>query len=708
NYTYNKERKVESISINGTPYCTYEHKGYTYYEDDDGNAEYDFSAVTQKLADGTTFKTSKYGTFDFSLDMVPIVERYDVNGFWILRKEYGPNGLISKVWDGVLQGRTEYTYNNYNLPVEIKAIDTRGNLNLNEAYTYNGFGDVTQKSITGEVNQTYTYTYKNNAARDLDYIGFDGYTFKPLTDCYGRNTGKEIYEGESKVAAEYISYRKVGDHATTMPSTVWFANGTDINESIKYKYDKCGNISEIIENGHTVARYKYDALNRLIREDNKALNKTELFSYDNNGNITERCEYAYMTKTCDELAELNCKHFNYVYDGDRLISYNGEKCAYNAIGNPTTYRGKTVTWKNAKTIESINGQYLTYDGHGRVAYGYMGLFTYDSEGRILSLDYKLAFIYDNTGVVGVKYNGETYFYRKDVQGNIIAILDSIGNVVVKYVYDAWGNHAIVDINGEEITEGIGVLNPFRYRGYFYDTETGLYYLQTRYYDPEIGRFISQDSIDYADPETINGLNLYAYCLNNPIMAVDPTGTKLKWWHKLLIGVAFIVVGAIVTALTAGTGTGFFAAFGSALLSSTIQVGISTAVSAGIGMVVGGISTGTWEGALDGLKDGAVDGFMWGGIFAGTAQIVGGAFRTAANLGVKTGRHGGISFGKTGIKILSPDKNQWKKAGGTLVKFGKQFRLDIGANWGLHMHILNSPHLPIGVILAGIIGGIKNR
>lgn len=124
-----------------------------------------------------------------------------------------------------------------------------------------------------------------------------------------------------------------------------------------------------------------------------------------------------------------------------------------------------------------------------------------------------------------KYNHGTYFYRKDAQGNIIALLDSSGNVVVKYVYDAWGNHAVLDANGADITDvnHIGVLNPFRYRGYYYDTETELYYLQTRYYDPETGRFITIDGIEYLDPETINGLNLYAYCGNNPVMNVDPYG-----------------------------------------------------------------------------------------------------------------------------------------------------------------------------------------
>lgn len=98
--------------------------------------------------------------------------------------------------------------------------------------------------------------------------------------------------------------------------------------------------------------------------------------------------------------------------------------------------------------------------------------------------------------------------------------------MVNYVYDAWGNHKVLNATTEEeITDAnhIGNLNPFRYRGYYYDTEFKLYYLQTRYYDPEVGRFISQDGINYADPETINGLNLYVYCSNNPVTFYDPSG-----------------------------------------------------------------------------------------------------------------------------------------------------------------------------------------
>ena len=126
---------------------------------------------------------------------------------------------------------------------------------------------------------------------------------------------------------------------------------------------------------------------------------------------------------------------------------------------------------------------------------------------------------------GVKYDGNTYVYRKDIQGNIVAIIDCNGNVVVQYKYDAWGNHAVLDAGGSDIefATHIGNLNPFRYRGYYYDTETGLYYLKSRYYDPEVGRFISIDGISYLDAETVNGLNLYAYCLDNPVMFIDLGG-----------------------------------------------------------------------------------------------------------------------------------------------------------------------------------------
>ena len=107
-----------------------------------------------------------------------------------------------------------------------------------------------------------------------------------------------------------------------------------------------------------------------------------------------------------------------------------------------------------------------------------------------------------------------------MQGDILAVLDGSGNTLGEYEYDAWGN--ILSQGSNVVLE----LNPFRYRGYYYDEETGLYYLNSRYYDPETGRFISPDSLKYLEPTHNNGLNLYAYCGNNPIKYSDPTGCSI--------------------------------------------------------------------------------------------------------------------------------------------------------------------------------------
>ena len=155
-------------------------------------------------------------------------------------------------------------------------------------------------------------------------------------------------------------------------------------------------------------------------------------------------------------------------------------------------------------------------------------------------------LYDHTGILGLcDAWGNFYYAKKDAQGNISALLDGIGNLVVEYKYDAWGNHKVLNPNGTENTEPsfIGNVNPFRYRGYYFDTNTGLYYLQSRFYDPEIGRFLNADTIDYLEPDTVNGLNLYAYCGNNPVMYYDPFGTSLLAIGLILLGAT--IVGGIV-------------------------------------------------------------------------------------------------------------------------------------------------------------------
>lgn len=113
------------------------------------------------------------------------------------------------------------------------------------------------------------------------------------------------------------------------------------------------------------------------------------------------------------------------------------------------------------------------------------------------------------------------FGVEDARQNVVALLDSTGAVVVKYRYDACGSCQTTVLHAG--ANAIAELNPFRYRSYYFDTETGLFLVSSRYYDPETGRFISPDEISYLDSETIGGLNLYAYCLNNPVNYYDPEG-----------------------------------------------------------------------------------------------------------------------------------------------------------------------------------------
>ena len=109
-------------------------------------------------------------------------------------------------------------------------------------------------------------------------------------------------------------------------------------------------------------------------------------------------------------------------------------------------------------------------------------------------------------------NGKEYFYIRNVQNDVIGLHDSEGKVVVNYSYDTWGN--IVSISGS-LKDSVGVKNPYRYRGYRYDEETGLYYLQSRYYNAEWGRFINADAL-IGQPGDLLSFNMFAYCKNNPV------------------------------------------------------------------------------------------------------------------------------------------------------------------------------------------------
>ena len=212
-----------------------------------------------------------------------------------------------------------------------------------------------------------------------------------------------------------------------------------------------------------------------------------------------------------------------------MTSFNGQAITYDAIGNPLTYRGWTLTWTGGRRLASIAGEGLTaaytYNADGvRTQKTVNGVTTeYYLDGtsilRQVSGDDVLEFFYDTDSVLGFYYNGTPYYYLKNMQGDIVGILDSTGTQVVAYSYDAWG--APLSVTGT-LADTLGQLNPFRYGSYYYDTETGLYYLNSRYYDAETGRFLNADGYVSTGYE-LTSCNMFAYCLNNPAMCIDSTG-----------------------------------------------------------------------------------------------------------------------------------------------------------------------------------------
>ena len=526
-YSYNSKRKISKIDLN-------DYKDYVSYLYSKSSI-YDKTEAT--MANGVIITETKDKRGN-----VLSVETNAAGNKKTVTNTYNNRNRITTVADSV-SGNTSYTYNEETGVIQkVESAD-----GVTELYTYNDEGKHCEKSVVSENKaRTYSYIYDNETvAEPIKSLCVDGITVTTELDVNGRNICKTISVPGSKepikIAEEQIAYLKFGDRATNLPSTVRYGNNVndkyDVCDSVKYRYDTMGNIVEVLENGLSTAKYEYDALGRLKREDNKHFAKTTLFSYDDNGNIIAKYEYAFTNVETDALNTIeptNTILYSYDEDSDRVLVIDDRSketvdiFVYDeTIGNPTTYRGKSVTWSHGREMTGFDGNTFTYDARGRRVSKNDITFTYDSNGKLIKQSNGLEFIYDNTGLLAVEYNGLRYFYRKNAQNDIIALLDNDGNIVVKYVYDAWGNQKIVDCNGNEVvgTNHIGKLNPFRYRSYYYDIETNLYFLKTRYYDPEICRFITIDDISYLAPDTINGLNLYAYCLNNPIGFLDINGTN---------------------------------------------------------------------------------------------------------------------------------------------------------------------------------------
>ena len=363
------------------------------------------------------------------------------------------------------------------------------------------------------------------------------------SDHFGRKVFDELQLGKGFMSRTFTYHegeitqthldnnKRVSKPETTLVKQIEFADG----RTIQYEYDAEERITQVIDtiNGvETKTEYIYDALGQLLTE---TVNDVEVnkMTYDFYGNIKTKngIEYSYSE--------------NDVWK-DKLISYNDKSITYDAQGNPTNYMGTTLVWEKGRQLKSFGTNTYKYNNDGirisKTVNGVEHKYVLDGTNIVKETwgSNTLIPLYDLDGTVcGIKYNSTAYYFYKNLQGDVIAITNDAGTVVAKYVYDAWGKCTVTaDTSGA----GIANINPFRYRSYYYDVETALYYLHSRYYDPAVGRFINADDVNDALKDCgVIGSNIFVYCKNDPVNETDRSGyaigtTILCWFIGLLIGV----------------------------------------------------------------------------------------------------------------------------------------------------------------------------
>ena len=417
------------------------------------------------------------------------------------------------------------------------------------SYTYSSTtGNIEQlrtsgTSITGTIDPDYDNLGRSKS-RTLDYnIGGNDAFYNKLTYSYYSNSGYT----SGRISQVSSEIRK-GSNTSVLSTSTY-----------KYTYDSNGNITEIRDANDVIQyRYTYDSLGQLIREDNRPLDRSVEYEYDRAGNIQYIYTYNGFTTGSlsgdfDDSAEFNYGDSTWK---DLVTEADGSYITYDGIGNPVTIGQTSLTWRGRQltnyALSSTKNVSYTYNADGiRTSKSYVDGSTttrheYTLNGSQIVKEtvftgstesYTLVYLYDEYGSpIGFRYRTPSYsagvfdgyFFEKNIQGDVIGIWNQNGTKVVSYVYDAWGN---VTVSGTGAT-GIGAKNPFRYRGYYFDTETNLYYLQTRYYNPSWGRFISADGISYLGADgTLIGYNLFVYCGNNPVNRTDRNGNH--WYYLWL-------------------------------------------------------------------------------------------------------------------------------------------------------------------------------
>ena len=498
----------------------------------------------------------------------------------------------------------------------MKVVYDEKNRVAQKQYRVDGTGHQT-KYLYGEVSK--------QQKPGLEYgVQVDGKTcIEYAYDLLGRCEKKtQIYPSGKKkeITYTYVPGAKEGT-TTALVGTI-----TENGKETAYTYDGRGNILEIctkeLDTGKVTDHmlYTYNGMNQVIREEDAVRGTTYTYTYDLGGNLLENKKYDQVNGV-EELRSTD----TYTYSSgwkDQLTSFNGKAITYDAMGNPLSYMGMNLTWEKGRQLKTLKksgtlSQYV-YDNDGRRIQKTVGdkviRFYLDGDKIIAQKEEggeRMDFLYDEKGTpFAFEYQGKMYFYQTSLQGDIIGIVDSEGSQVVVYRYDAWGE---VLVSSDASGFGLAQINPLRYRGYYYDQETGLYYLQTRYYDPKVRRFLNADdaSVLTKDPEQLTEKNLYAYCDDNPVMYRDDTGMFdiVSGIFGAVTNVATTYFAAKVTGQECGVwdlAVAAFAGLVSGMTKSSLYITLVSAFISGVGTTIGSLAGGSdikealWKGGMTAL------------------------------------------------------------------------------------------------------------
>ena len=445
--------------------------------------------------------------------------------------DYGANGQVAYVRDNELN-RTIWTeYDTSERPTRTHILESASSSSIGtpkyvNTVRYDAYGNVDSYKETVNNSASFETTYIHdveNRPTQLRY-GADNRIIAYTYDAIGRIATRAANSMQTSYLTTYQYLApENGDSIQTTPLV---QSITQNGQNFSYTYDNVGNITSVTHNGLTTT-YEYDSLGQLTRVNDPHAGKSTMYLYDCGGNMTGYLSAPYtLAPTLEGVNETVFYTYGDSNWKDKVTAIGGKAITYDAIGNPLTYDGWTFTWKAGRMLASMvkngtNAQF-TYDHNGmrirKIVNGVTTNYTLNGKNvvHMTQGSHDLHFFYDAQGKPGmVTYNDVDYFYVYNLQGDVVALIDANGTQVVEYGYDAWG-YPISKTGSLAAT--IGTLNPFRYRGYVYDEETGLYYLQNRYYSPNWKRFINVD-------QSLNEKNLFVYCLGSPIIRRDIDGNE---------------------------------------------------------------------------------------------------------------------------------------------------------------------------------------